>query len=163
MRGIIMKKAVAALASFSLAALSLATVLAPVQAQAPVQQSAVHADACNEVSTSTNFATTNTQSVATFAVNASQFAYICSISFEVCTNGTGTAQNQVMFTSTGINNTPSWSYSIAATASICQRWQEVFPLPLKGSAAGTNVVVTSPSAATNNSYGVRIYGYLGNQ
>lgn len=162
MRGIIMKKAVAALASVSLAAFVLAAP-APVLAQAPVQQSAVHVDACNEVSTSTNFATTGQQLVATFAVNASQFAYICSISFEVCTNGTGTAQNQVTFTSTGINNTPSWSYSIAATASICQRWQEVFPLPLKGSAAGTNVVVTSPSAATNNSYGVRIYGYLGNQ
>lgn len=99
----------------------------------------------------------NTQSTNTVTVSGTNYAYICAITFAVCTNGTGTAQNQVTFTSSGISGTPSWQYSQAATASICQRWLESFGGgPLK-SLQGTNVVITSPAAATNNSYNTIIY------
>ena len=63
-----------------------------------------------------------------------------------CTDGTGIAANQVTWTSTNITGAPVWSFSIAATASICQRWQEPLTTPLKSTAAGTAVTLVSPAA-----------------
>lgn len=104
----------------------------------------------------------NTQATCTVSVQGQQYAYITAIYFDVCTNGTGTAQNNVTFTSTGLQTSPSWPYSVAATASICQHWGDTGggdAVLAKGN-LGTNVVITSPAAATNNSYGIRVYGYL---
>lgn len=130
----------------------------PALAQAPVQQAPTHLDAATAVA----FAGTavNSQSTATITVPGGQYAYITAISFDVCTNGTGTAANQVTYTSTNIAGSPQWVFSIAATASICQHWQDIIPGGLKSAAAGTNVTIVSPTAATNNSYTIRAYYYL---
>ncbi len=135
---------------------------AQAQVAPPVQQSSTRSDAATLVGAITSSGTAlavNTTTTSTLTAPAGQFIYITGVTFEVCTNGTGTAQNQVTFTSTGLSNNPSFEYSIAATASICQRWSEVFSSPLKSLTAGTNVTFVSPSAATNNSYNIRAYYY----
>jgi hypothetical protein len=71
-----------------------------------------------------------------------------------CTDGTGTAANQVTWTSTNITGAPVWSFSIATTASICQRWQEPLSTPLKSTAAGTAVTLVSPAA-----YAMRVWAF----
>jgi len=132
-------------------------------AQAPVQQQGTMLNAATNVCAITSSGTplaVNTQTTCTLAAVAGQYHYITGITFEVCTNGTGSAQNQVTFTSTNISNTPSFEYSIAATASICQRWSESFSVPLKSAAPGVNTTFVSPSAATNNSYNIRAYYYV---
>lgn len=137
--------------------LALALGLSAAQAQAPVQQVPTELRAATAVA----FAGTavNTQNTATLTAPAGQYVYITALSFDVCTNGTGTAANQVSFTSTNLSGSPQWVFSIAATASICQHWQEPFAMPLKSSAPGTNVTIVSPAAATNNSYTIRAYYY----
>ncbi len=135
---------------------------AQTQVAPPVQQSATRSDAATLVGAITSSGTAlavNTTTTSTLTAPAGQFVYVTGITFEVCTNGTGTAQNQVTFTSTGLSNNPSFQYSIAATASICQRWSEPFAAPLKSLTPGTNVTLVSPSAATNNSYNIRAYYY----
>lgn len=136
--------------------------LAQAQVAPSVQQASTRSDAATLVGAITSSGTAlavNTQTTSTLTCPSGQYCYITGITFEVCTNGTGSAQNQVTFTSTGISNTPSFEYSIAATASICQRWNEVFGAPLKSLAPGTNVTFVSPAAATNNSYNIRAYYY----
>jgi hypothetical protein len=131
-------------------------------AQVPIQQNGTMLNAATQVCAITSSGTAlavNTTTTATCTAPAGQYVYLTGVTFEVCTNGTGTAQNQVTFTSTNISNTPSFEYSIAATASICQRWSEVFSVPLKSAAPGTNVTFVSPAAATNNSYNIRAYYY----
>lgn len=143
-------------------ALLPSVVFAQAQVAPPVQQSSTRSDAATLVGAITSSGTAlaaNTTTTATLTAPAGQFIYITGITFEVCTNGTGSAQNQVTFTSTNISNTPSFEYSIAATASICQRWNEVFGAPLKSLQPGVNVTFVSPSAATNNSYNIRAYYY----
>jgi hypothetical protein len=129
----------------------------------PVQQSATRADAatvmCTITSSGAAAPAVNTQTTATCTPPAGQFVYITGISFDVCTNGTGTAVNQVNWTSTNLTGTPVDSFSIAATASICQHWSEPFALPLKSTVAGTAVTFVSPAAAANNSYVARVYAY----
>lgn len=126
--------------------------------QARTQQDATRLDVATAVAVTGT--AVNNQYTATITVPAGQYAYITAISFDVCTNGTGTAANQVTFTSTNLSGSPVWPFSIAATASICQHWQDVIPGGLKSAAAGTNVTIVTPAAATNNSYTVRIYYYL---
>ncbi len=131
-------------------------------AQVPVQQSGTMLNAASQVCAITSSGTplaVNTTTTATCNAPSGQYVYLVGVTFEVCTDGTGTAQNQVTFTSTNISNTPSFEYSIAATASICQRWSEVFATPLKSAAPGTNVTLVSPSAALHNSYNIRAYYY----
>lgn len=126
--------------------------------QASVQQAPTRLDAATAVAVTGT--AVNNQYTATITVPAGQYAYITAISFDVCTNGTGTAANQVTFTSTNLSGSPVWPFSVAATASICQHWQDTIPGGLKSSAPGTNVTVVTPAAATNNSYTVRLYYYL---
>ena len=130
----------------------------PAFAQAPVQQVPTRLDAGFGVATAVG--AVNTQQIATITVPGGQYAYITGISIEECTNATGTVQSNVSFTSTNITGSPQWSYSQAATANVCQRWNENYATPLKSAAPGTNVAITSPSSATNNSYGIRMYYYL---
>jgi hypothetical protein len=132
-------------------------------AQAPVQQQGTMLNAATQVCAITSSGTAlavNTTTTCTLAAVAGQYHYIVGITFEVCTNGTGSAQNQVTFTSTNISSTPSFEYSIAATASICQRWSESFSTPLKSAVPGTATTFVSPAAATNNSYNIRAYYYV---
>jgi hypothetical protein len=143
--------------------LALALLCLPAAAQVTVQPSAQKLDASTTVctitySSGTTFAV-NLQTTATCTPPAGQFVYITGLSFDVCTNGTGTAANQVNFTSTNLTGSPFWTFSVAATASICQHWQEPLSTPLKSTAAGTAVTIVSPAAATNNSYMVRVYAY----
>jgi len=140
-----------------------AEALAQAQIAPPVQQASTRSDAATVVcpvtySSGTAFAV-NVQSTATCTPPAGQFVYITGISFDVCTNGTGTAANQVNFTSTNLTGSPLWTFSIAATASICQHWSEPLASPLKSTAAGTAVTIVSPAAATANSYYARVYAY----
>jgi hypothetical protein len=132
------------------------------QAQVPVQQSATMPNAATQVCAITSSGTAlavNTQTTCTLGAIAGQYHYITGITFEVCTNGTGTAENQDVFTSTNISNTPSFEFSIAATASICQRWSESFAVPLKSAAPGTATTIVSPTAKMNNSFNIRAYYY----
>lgn len=126
--------------------------------QARTQQDPTRLDAATAVAVTAS--AVNNQYTATITVPAGQYAYITAISFDVCTNGTGTAANQVTFTSTNLSGSPIWPFSVAATASICQHWQDVIPGGLKSSIPGTNVTVVTPAAAANNSYTVRLYYYL---
>jgi hypothetical protein len=130
----------------------------PAGAQTLTQQTATRLDACNAVATAVGAA--GTAQTATATALGGNYIYICAIALEVCTNGTGSVQNNVVFTSTNIIGSPSWSYSIAATANICQRIFEEFPTPLRAAVPGSNVTVVSPTLATNNNYGIRIYYYL---
>lgn len=129
----------------------------------PVQQSATRADAatvmCTITSSGAAAPAVNTQTTATCTPPAGQFVYITGVSFDVCTNGTGTAVNQVNWTTTNLTGSPIYSFSLAATASICQHWSEPFAVPLKSTAAGTAVTFVSPAAAANNSYVARVYAY----
>jgi len=127
-----------------------------------VQQSGSRLDAGISVAIGTNNNTVNQQSVATVTVPAGFYAYITAIALEECGDATGTAAVNVNFTSTGITGTPSWSYSASAANSLstCTRQFESFSSPLKGSAPGTNVVITSPSALLHTGFGIRIYYYI---
>lgn len=126
--------------------------------QASVQQSATKLDAATSVCVTGT--AVNNQYTCTITVPAGQYAYITALSFDICTNGTGTAANQVTFTSTNLSGSPVWPFSVAATASICQHWQDIVPGGLKSSIPGTNVTVVTPAAAANNSYTARLYYYL---
>lgn len=116
-----------------------------------VQQSAVHQDVATFMA-QTNGAV-NTNATTTIPAQPGQYININFLQITVCTNGTGTAQNQVSFTSTNLPGTPSFVYSVAATASICQH---VFdgPVNWKALIPGTAVTFVPPAAATNNSYQV---------
>lgn len=148
-------------ALLSLAFLLGLTSLASAQISAQISPTRLDAGTvvCTITSSGAAAPAVNTQTTATCTPPAGQFVYITGISFDVCTNGTGTAVNQVSFTSTNLTGSPLWSFSIAATASICQHWQEPFVSPLKSTAAGTAVTVVSPAAAANNSYVARVYAY----
>jgi hypothetical protein len=143
--------------------LALALLCLPAAAQVTVQPSAQKLDAATTVCPITYSSGTvpavNVTATATCTPPAGMFVYIVGLSFHVCTNGTGTAANQVTFTTTNITGSPTYPFSIAATASICQRWAEPLTTPLKSTAAGTAVTVVSPAAATNNSYDPRVYAY----
>lgn len=127
--------------------------------QAAVQQSPTRLDAATAVALPSGTAV-NTQYTTTITVPAGQYAYITALSFDVCTDGTGTAANQVTFTSTNLSGSPVWPFSIAATASICQHWVDTIPGGLKSASPGTNVTIVTPVAALHNSYTVRAYYYL---
>lgn len=153
----------------SLSLLALLALALPAFAQnvcgsqgACVQQSPTRPDAAIAVQMGTNTGTPNQQSVATVTVPGGLYAYVTAIYMDVCGNATGSAQTNVNFTSTGLTGTPSWSYSATAAniLSTCLRLGDSFATPLKGSAPGTNVVITSPSGVTNNSYTIRVYYYL---
>lgn len=144
----------------TLALLALLFTAGLASAQVSTQQSATHADAATAVAVTGT--AVNNQYTATITVPAGQYAYITAISFDVCTNGTGTAANQVTFTSTNLSGSPVWPFSVAATASICQHWVDTIPGGLKSAAPGTNVTIVTPAAAANNSYTVRAYYYIAN-
>jgi hypothetical protein len=127
-----------------------------------VQQSPTRPDAAIAVALGTNAGTANQQSVATVTVPGGLYAYVTAIYMDVCGNGTGSAETNDNFTSTGLTGTPSWSFSATAAniLSTCLRLGDSFATPLKSSAPGTNVVITSPTAKTNNSFTIRVYYYL---
>jgi hypothetical protein len=129
-------------------------------AQAMVQESPTKTDAATGVCTfAASPVAVNQQETVTCTPPAGQFVYITGLSFDACTDGTGTAANQVTWTTTNLTGAPVFSFSIAATASICQHWQEPLTTPLKSTAAGTAVTLVSPAAATHNSYHARVYAY----
>lgn len=151
------------LLSVGFAACLVAPALAQNFVAPPVQQSATRADAatvmCTITSSGAAAPAVNTQTTATCTPPAGQYVYIVGVSFDVCTNGTGSAVNQVNWTTTNLTGSPVYSFSVAATASICQHWSEPMALPLKSTAAGTAVTFVSPAAAANNSYVARVYAY----
>lgn len=141
--------------------LLLALCATPALAQVQFQPSGTKLDAATTVCPfAASPVAVNQQETVTCTPPAGQFVYITGISFDVCTNGTGTAANQVTWTSTNLTGAPIWSFSIAATASICQHWSEPLTTPLKSTAAGTAVTLVSPAAAANNSYHARVYAYF---
>lgn len=144
-----------------LAVAALLAAICPVAAQVAVQPSATKLDAATAVCTfAASPVAVNQQETVTCTPPGGQFVYITGISFDVCTNGTGSAANQVTWTTTNLTGAPVFSFSIAATASICQHWSEPLTTPLKSTAAGTAVTFVSPAAATNNSYHARVYAYF---
>ena len=133
----------------------------PAAAQISVQNSPTKPDAGSQVcSFSPSTVAVNQQEPVTCTPPAGQYVYITGLSFDVCTDGTGTAANQVTWTSTNITGAPVWSFSVAATASICQHFSEPLTTPRKSTAAGTAVTLVSPAAATHNSYHARVYAYF---
>jgi hypothetical protein len=98
------------------------------------------------------------------------------IGVDACENGTGAAMTNLNVTSSGIVGAPSWSFSGASAINTCVAgmngagisgfmWpngtavSEKFALPLRSSAPGTNVVITSPTTAQIQ-YTVRVYYYV---
>ncbi len=134
--------------------------------QAAVQQSATRSDACAASAVSTNYNTVNTQAVATVTVPAGYYAYICRIELEAIQDGTATAAVNSAFTSTGLGSgstaSPQWGFSLAATADATLYRDLNFATPFKSAAPGTNVTVTSPTAATHLAFGIKVYYYLAN-
>lgn len=129
-------------------------------AQVTVQPSGTKLDAATNVCTVSAVLAVNQQETVTCTPPAGQFVYITAIAFDVCTNGTGTAANQVSWTTTNLTGAPVFGFSVAATASICQHWNIPLPTPLKSTAAGTAVTFVSPAAATNNSYHATVMVYF---
>lgn len=127
-----------------------------------VQQVPTRLDATTFVAQGTNNNTVNQQSVATVTVPGNMSAYITAIVIDVCGDATGTASTNVNFTSSGITGAPSWSFSstTGTTASLCFHMGDQFAVPLKSSAPGTNVVITSPAAVLHTAFNIRIYGYF---
>lgn len=127
-----------------------------------VQQAATRLDAATMIAQGTNNNTINQQSIATVTVPGALYAYITAIIIDICGDGTGTAATNVNFTSTGINGTPSWSYSATTGTSVstCQHWGDQFSIPLKSNAPGTNVVITSPTALAHTGFNIRVFGYF---
>jgi hypothetical protein len=143
----------------ALALLALMLVGAPAYAQVgsgvPVQQTATKLDAATNFCTqSANAGLVNNAVTATCTPGAGQFVYLTSISFDVCSNATGTVQNNVLWTTTNLTGAPQFTHSFAATANICQHWNVPFATPVKSTVAGTPVTIVSPTGATNNSYNV---------
>lgn len=155
---------------FCYSLVALLALAAPVAAQnvcgsqgACVQQSPTRPDAAIAVQMGTNTGTINTQSVATVTVPGSLFAYITAIYFDVCgSNTTGTLETNAQFTSTGLSGNPAWQFSTTAANILgtCLRLGDSFATPLKSSAPGTNVVITSPAAVAQDSFTIRVYYYL---
>jgi hypothetical protein len=127
-----------------------------------VQQVPSRLDAGTFVAQGTNNNTVNQQSVATVATPGGLYAYVTAIVIDICGDATGTAATQVNFTSTGLIGTPSWNYSATTGTSLstCQHWGDYFATPLKGSAPGTNVVITSPTAILHTAFNIRVIGYF---
>lgn len=127
-----------------------------------VQQVPTRLDAGTFVAQGTNDHTVNQQSVATVTVPGGMYAYITAVIIDVCGDATGTAATNTNFTSTGIIGTPSWSFSATTgtTAALCQHFGDQFAIPLKSSAPGTNVVITSPSAQVHTAFNIRVFGYF---
>lgn len=140
--------------------LLLPFLLVPAKADVLVQQDATMLNAATAVCTfSPSTVAVSQQETVTCTPPGGMFVYITSISFDVCTNGTGSAANQVTWTTTNITGAPVYSFSIAATASICQHWSIPLPVPLKSTAPGTAVTFVSPAGATNNSYHANVVVY----
>lgn len=146
---------------FLLSILALAALTVGASAQVAVQQSPTHLDAATAICTPSAALAVNQQETVTCTPPAGQFVYITSVAFDVCTNGTGSAANQVTWTTTNLTGAPTFGFSVAATASICQHWSIPLPTPLKSTAAGTAVTFVSPAAATNNSYHATVVVYYG--
>ena len=128
----------------------------PAFAQAPVQQSSTLLDTATSIAYING--STNTWQSVTIPAISGQSIYIKWVQLRVCTNGTGTAQNQQWFYATNIPGAPQYAYSIAASASICQDVHNLsYPSGIKV-AASTAATFTSPGAAVNNSYHMQI-GY----
>lgn len=130
-------------------------------AQAPIQQSPTHLEACTNV----GFAAPGVSLQATLQVTppAGQYVYICGFQFDVCGDGTGgSAQALVTFTSTNISGNPSWLYSTAALTNACLSpvLREMLPIPLKSAAPGTQVQIQSPALDTHEAYQIRMYYYF---
>ncbi len=123
-----------------------------------VQPSSTHLDATAVVGT---LATAiNATTSLSFTPPSGQYLYVSEIYFNVCANGTGTAQAQVSFTTTNLPGPPAFEYSIPATANTCvQLGPFMFPNGLKSSAAGTAVTFVTPAAAASNSYGAFVSGW----
>lgn len=127
-----------------------------------IQQSASRLDASTNVAVGTNFNTVNSTSVATATGVAGQYVYLTGLVIDLCGDTTGTAATpNLLFTSSGIAGSPSWQYADTAALSLstCKHWGETFTIPLKASATGTNVVVTSPAALLHTGYGIKIFYY----
>src|SRR6266446_5650431 len=114
----------------------LAAAIAAALGQALVQSSATRLDATTNVAFSSNAVNTNPS--LTINVPAGLYAYITGFSFDVTTDGTGQVINNMQFVSSGITGAPIWTASLS-NASSTNHWDEMLPIPLKSSAAGTNV------------------------
>jgi hypothetical protein len=140
--------------------------------QIGVQQTATRFDAGTNVGFTQ--AAVGSSSVVTITPPGGQYVYLTGIGIDVCQNGTGAAITNLNVTSTGIVGTPSWSFSSPSALNTCAvgsnsggvglqngtTVKETFAVPLRSSAPGTNVVLTSPTTAQVQ-YTIRAYYYVG--
>ena len=135
------------------------------QSGSAVQQVGTRLDAATAAAVGTNYNTVNSQSVMTIAPPAGQCVYITRIELEAIQDGTATAAVNSAFTTTGLGSgataAPQWGFSLAATADITLYRDINFGAsPLKSASCGTNVTITSPTAATHLAFGIKAYYYL---
>lgn len=102
-------------------------------------------------------AAVNNQTTLTIPAAAGQYAYVCSLTFEISQDGTSTANTNVVTTSTNFNSF-AFKASLAATANLMANipspWNGVTPgagCP-KSTLPGTATTFVSPAAAANSAY-----------
>jgi hypothetical protein len=108
----------------------------------------------------------NTATACTTPTPASNaHVYVTAVYFDVCTDGTGSAQTNVSYTLTGAAGFASAAaiatYSMAASAEICQHWgYSNGGGVLFVSQPGTPITITPPAAVTHNSTSSTVFGYI---
>ena len=144
--------------SFILLAVLIALAPAAVWAQAPVQQSATHADATALFSTTASSATT-----ITISPPAGQFYYLTMVEIDNVVGATAvTAAAVTTVTTTGLGGgtTPVWTIPSGTTAgSLTQGKVLSFPNTVKSNTQGANVTFVTPTFATNQTIRVNFWGY----
>ena len=126
-----------------------------------VQQSGSRLDAGLQVAVGTNFNTVSNLSVATTAAVAGQYVYVTGMYMESCQDATGAATVNVNWTTTNLGGTEfGLSSSSGPDNCLGSVGMVNFATPLKAAAAGTAVVLSSPSANAHVGYGAQIFYYI---
>ena len=130
----------------------------PAWAQVITQQSPTMLNACNGVQHQD--AAINTTITLTITPPSGQYVYFCGWDYQVTGNGTGTAQSNVTWVTTGLPGTPKWQYSNAVGAQVSTYGTFYFRAPMKANSPGTAVTIASPAVAASSAYSANAYYYF---
>lgn len=132
-----------------------------------ITQGAYHADASTLLAaTSATNCTTTQVAVATLSQTitppAGNYVYITGMYIEVGGNGTGSTASTTAWTSTGLQNTPSWLVSSGGTASFAQQQvAETYPPgALKSTSPGTAIVLAPLATLASAFTCAKVTGYF---
>lgn len=128
----------------------------PALAQAPVQQVPTRLDAATNTSTANT-----TGAVITITPPGGNYVYVTGVDITNCAGASAvTGATPTTLSSTNLNGA-TWTIGSGATAGLCQPVPaSLAALPLKSAAPGTNVTITLPAFATNQTVRVTAYYYF---